>query len=47
MAWANVMLGKIADTFLELQMVESAGQKKEFELLWREMVEVYVLIQPC
>jgi hypothetical protein len=25
----------------------SVGQKKGFELLWREMVEVHVLIQPC
>jgi len=36
MMWANVMLGKTADTFLELQMVERVGQKKEFELLWRD-----------
>jgi hypothetical protein len=49
MTWANVRVvpGKTSDSFLEMQMVESVGQKKEFELLWREMVEVRILIQPC
>jgi hypothetical protein len=47
MTWANVIPVKTADSFLEMQMVESVGQKKESELLWREMVEVHVLIQPC
>jgi hypothetical protein len=28
MTWANVMPGKIADLFLEMQMVESVGQEE-------------------
>lgn len=47
MTWANVIPGKLADSFLEIQMAESVGQKKESELLWRDMIEVHVLIRPC
>lgn len=46
MTWANVIPGKIVDSVLEMQMVESVGLKEEFELLWRQMVEVHVVVQP-